>query len=135
MHCFFSSACGKYWTRHPLSRKEYDSMIRVNIFYPNTEGGRFDLEYYLNTHMPMAIDKLGPTLRGVSIEHGVSGVLPGTQPAYIVMCNYTFDSAEAFLAAFMPHAKVLQGDMPNYTDIEPVMQFSEVKMSHPPAKL
>ena len=118
-----------YWARHPLSRKEYDTLIRLNIFYPNQEGGRFDLEYYLNTHMPMAIEKLGPSLMGVSIEHGVSGVLPGTQAAYVVMCNYTFDSAEAFLAAFMPHAQVLQGDMPNYTDIEPVMQFSEIKLS------
>ncbi len=104
-------------------------MIKVNIFYPNKEGGRFDLEYYLHTHMPMAIEKLGSSLKGVSIEHGVSGAQPGTQPAYIVMCNYTFDSAEAFLAAFLPHAQALQGDIPNYTDIEPVIQFSEIKMS------
>ena len=77
----------------------------------------------------MAIEKLGSSLKGVSIEHGMGGVQPGTQPAYIVMCNYTFDFAEAFLAAFMPHAQVLQGDMPHYTDIEPVMQFSEIKIS------
>jgi uncharacterized protein (TIGR02118 family) len=114
---------------NPFSRKEDDTMIRVNIFYPNQEGGRFDLEYYLNIHMPMALEKLGPSLKGVSIEHGVSGVLPGTQPAYVVMCNYTFDTAEAFLAAFLPNAELLQADMPNYTDIEPVMQFSEIKMS------
>ncbi len=63
------------------------------------------------------------------MEHGVSGVQPGTKLAYVVMCNYTFDSAEAFLAAFIPHAQVLQGDMPNYTDIEPVMQFSDIKIS------
>src|SRR5215472_12266706 len=74
--------------------KEGGTMIRVNIFYPYKEGGRFDLDYYLNTHMPMAIEKLGPSLMGVTIEHGVSGVLPGTQAAYIVTCNYTFASAE-----------------------------------------
>ena len=45
------------------------------------------------------------------------------------MCNYTFDSIEAFLAAFMPQAQILQGDIPNYTDIEPVIQFSEIKLS------
>src|SRR5690349_25012830 len=104
-----------YWARHPLSRKEYDSMIRVNIFYPNKEGGRFDLDYYLNTHMPMAIEKLKPALKGVSVEYGVSGVQPGAKAAYIAMCNYTFDSAEAFLEAFMPHAELLQGDIANYT--------------------
>jgi hypothetical protein len=26
--------------------KEYGVMIKVNIFYPNKEGGRFDLDYY-----------------------------------------------------------------------------------------
>ena len=104
-------------------------MIKVNIFYHNTDGGRFDLEYYLTTHMPMAIEKLSSSIKGVSIEHGVSGAQPGTQPAYIVMCNYTFDSIEAFLAAFMPQAQILQGDIPNYTDIEPVIQFSEIKLS------
>ena len=104
-------------------------MIKVNIFYPDKEGGRFDLDYYLNVHMPMAIEKLGSSLRGVSVEYGVSGVQPGTKIAYIAMCNYTFDSAEAFLDAFLPHAELLQGDMPNYTDIEPVMQFSEIKIS------
>lgn len=105
-------------------------MIKVNIFYPNKDGCRFDLEYYLNNHMPMAIEKLGPSLKGVSIEQGLSGVQPGTQPAYIVMCNYTFDSIEAFLAAFMPQAHILQGDISNYTDIEPTIQYSEIKMSH-----
>jgi uncharacterized protein (TIGR02118 family) len=104
-------------------------MMKVNIFYPNKEGGRFDLDYYLNTHMPMAIEKLGPSLKGVSVEHGVSGVQPGAQAGYIAMCNYTFDSVEAFLAAFMPHAELLQGDIANYTDIEPVMQYSEIKIS------
>lgn len=104
-------------------------MIKLNIFYPRKEGGRFDLDYYLTQHMPMAIEKLGPSLKGVSVEYGVSGVQPGTEPAYIAMCNYTFDSSEAFLAAFLPHAELLQGDMSNYTDIEPVMQFSEIKIS------
>ena len=62
-------------------------MIRVNIFYPNKEGGRFDLDYYLHTHMPMAIEKLGSSLKGVSVELGVNGVQPGTKPAYVVICN------------------------------------------------
>jgi len=104
-------------------------MIKLNIFYPNKEGSRFDLDYYLHTHMPMAIERLGPGLRGVSVEHGVSGVQPGTTSTYIVICNFTFDSPEAFLAAFMPHAQVLQGDIVNYTDVEPIMQFSEIKLS------
>jgi len=40
-----------------------------------------------------------------------------------------FDTADNFMAAFLPHAAELQGDMPNYTDIEPIIQISEVAIS------
>lgn len=103
-------------------------MIKVSILYPNKAGSRFDLNYYLDTHMPLSIQKLGKALRSVIVEQGVSGVAPGSQPAYVAMCHLFFDSVEAFLDAFMPHAAVLQGDIPNYTDIEPVIQYSEVKI-------
>jgi uncharacterized protein (TIGR02118 family) len=45
------------------------------------------------------------------------------------MCHFLFESAEAFIAAFMPHAPELQGDMPNYTDGAPVIQVNEVLIS------
>jgi uncharacterized protein (TIGR02118 family) len=105
-------------------------MIKVNILYPNQEGSRFDLEYYFNTHMPMSIEKLGTALRGVSVEHGLSGTEPGSPPAYIAMCHLRFDSIEAFLEAFLPHAELLQGDIAKYTDIEPIIQFSEERIFH-----
>lgn len=28
-------------------------MTKISIFYPNTDGARFDFDYYLNTHMPL----------------------------------------------------------------------------------
>lgn len=101
-------------------------MIKLTILYPYREDGTFDLDCYLNTHMPTSIERQGAALKGVSVEHGISGVQPGTQPAYVVICTFTYDSVEAFFTAFMPHAEVLQGDIQNYTDIEPVMQFSDV---------
>jgi hypothetical protein len=42
------------------------------------------------------------------------------------MCHFLFLSVEDFLAVFTPNAEVLQSDMPNYTDITPVIQFNEV---------
>ena len=101
-------------------------MIKLTILYPQREGGRFDHDYYFNTHMPMSIRLLGEALRGVSVERGLSGGLPGSPPPYSAVCHLLFETVEAFLTAFMPHAEVLQGDMPNYTDAEPVIQFSEV---------
>lgn len=55
--------------------------------------------------------------------------MPGAEPPYIAMCHFTFDSAESFVAAFTPHAATLQGDVPNYTDVTPLIQYSEVKVS------
>lgn len=45
---------------------------------------------------------------------------------HTLIYQFLFDSVENFLEAFMPNAEVLQGDMRNYTDIEPVIQFNEV---------
>ena len=45
--------------------------------------------------------------------------------------HFSVDSMESFMAAFVPRAKVLQGDMSNYTDIHPVIQVNEVLISQP----
>lgn len=105
-------------------------MVKISIMYPNTKNARFDMNYYLNTHMPMSIAKLSvaPGFRGVSVERGVGGGAPDSEPTYIAMCHYLFDSVEGFLAAFHPHAALLQGDMPNYTDLTPMMQVSIVEI-------
>lgn len=106
-------------------------MIKISILYPNNKGSRFDVSYYVETHMPMSIKLLSTYqgFNGVSVEHGLGGTVPGSEPTYIAMCHFLFNSVEDFLAAFMPNAEVLQGDMPNYTDIEPVIQFNEVLIS------
>ncbi len=103
-------------------------MIKVNILYPNNEGSKFDLDYYCNVHMPMSIQMLSPALKGVSVEHGLGGTTPGSQPAFVAMCHLRFESVEAFLAAFGPHAEALQGDIPKFTNVDPIIQFSEEKI-------
>jgi uncharacterized protein (TIGR02118 family) len=104
-------------------------MIRVSFLYPNKPGSRFDAEYYINTHMPLVIKRLGSAVKGVSAEFGMSGPMPGSQPANAAIATFTFDSVEAFTEAVMPHYAELQGDIPNYTDIEPVVQISDLRIS------
>ena len=106
-------------------------MTKISILYPNRNGSRFDMNYYLNTHMPMSIERLSMAkgFRGVSVERGMSGTTPGSAPAYVAMCHFMFDSVEDFLAAFTPHAAVLQGDIPNYTDVEPTIQVNEIAIA------
>lgn len=106
-------------------------MIKISIFYPNTPGARFDMDYYLTKHMPDSIARLsaGKGYRGVSVERGVGGAELGSAPAFVAMCQYVFDTAEEFIAVFTQHAELLQGDIPNYTDIAPVIQFSSVEIA------
>jgi uncharacterized protein (TIGR02118 family) len=104
-------------------------MISVCVMYPRTERSRFDMDYYVTRHMPMAIKSLGSALKGVTVEAGVAGTEEGSPPANAAVCRLLFDSVEAFLAAFGPHAAKLQGDIPNYTNVAPVIQINEVKIS------
>jgi uncharacterized protein (TIGR02118 family) len=106
-----------------------NAMTKVSILYPNRDGGRFDANYYFNQHMPLAIRLLGPALRGATAEQGIGGASPGQPPPYIAACHFLFDSPEAFFEAFTPHAETLRGDIPVYTDIEPIIQISEVRIS------
>lgn len=106
-------------------------MTKITILYPNNKGARFDMRYYIDTHMPMSIALLSAHrgFKGTSVERGLGGAEPGSDAAYVAMCHFLFDSLEDFTAAFAPHAATLQGDMTNYTDIKPVIQISEVLLS------
>ena len=79
-------------------------MTRISILYPNNPNHRFDMDYYLATHIPLAVKRLSaqPGYKGVSVERGVAGGAPGSEPAYAVTCHFLFDSAESFMAAFTP---------------------------------
>jgi uncharacterized protein (TIGR02118 family) len=104
-------------------------MIKVSVLYPNATGSRFDMAYYLNSHIPMVQQRLAAGLRGVSVEQGLAGVDAGSPPAYLAMGHLLFDSVEAFQTLFGPHAAAIVGDIPNYTNTQPTIQISEVKLS------
>jgi uncharacterized protein (TIGR02118 family) len=103
-------------------------MIRVNVLYPNNPGSTFDMDYYLSKHMPMVRNRLGAVLKGMTVDQGLSGAQPGTDAAYRVLATLLFDSVETFEAAFIPHAAEITGDIPQYTNIAPTIQISEVKL-------
>jgi uncharacterized protein (TIGR02118 family) len=103
-------------------------MIPISVFYPNQEGARFDMDYYLQKHMPMVRQKLGGAMRGMGVEQGIAGAMPGAPLPYRVIAHMTFDSMEAYQAAFEPHAQSIMADIANYTDLQPIVQISEIKI-------
>jgi uncharacterized protein (TIGR02118 family) len=101
-------------------------MIKVGVFYPLT--AKFDWDYYLNKHTPMLQTLMGAALKKVEIEKGLAGGGPGAPATYTTICTLHFDSVDAFQQAFAPHAGPIMSDIANYTDVQPVVQISEVKM-------
>lgn len=101
-------------------------MVQLNILYPKKENARFDWDYYLNIHMPLSIKLHGEALKGVSIAKGVDTGIETVPVSYTAITNMLFESVDTFVEAFIPHAAILQGDIKNYSDVEPVIQFSEV---------
>jgi uncharacterized protein (TIGR02118 family) len=103
-------------------------LIKVSVLYPNTVGCKFDMDYYLAQHMPMVQQKLGPACKHMAVDEGIAGGAPGAPAAYVAMGHLYFESADAFQSAFAPHAQAIMADIPNYTNIQPVIQISAVEM-------
>ena len=101
-------------------------MIKVNVMYPYTEGARFDHAYYRDRHMPMVKARLGSACAYYTVEKGLAGRAPGEPPVFVAMCAFICDSAEGYHAAIQEHRAEILADIANYTDIAPVLQFSEL---------
>lgn len=103
-------------------------MIKVSILYPNKPGSHFDMSYYLTTHMPVAMGLLGKGLQKTEVDAGLQGTNPGEPPSFFAGCQLYFHSIDAFLKAWNPAAAELIADIPNYTDVTPMIQLNEVKL-------
>lgn len=104
-------------------------MIKITVMYPNAPGSTFDMAYYLGSHIPLVRRKLGAAVKGVAVEQGLGGAQPGTPPAYLALGHLLFESVEAYQQAFEPHAQAILADIPHYTNTQPTIQISDVKMS------
>lgn len=103
-------------------------MIKVSVLYENKPGARFDIAYYVGKHIPMVRQKLGGACKRAEVDQGLAGVQPGSKPAFIVQAHFLFDSVDSFQKAFAPHAESIMADIPNYTDLPPIIQLNEVKL-------
>lgn len=101
-------------------------MIKLSVMYPYSANARFDHDYYTNKHMPLLKERMGDHCLYYTVDKGISGGEPGTDPAYIGMCHVFCNTLEDLQQGFGPHAAELVADIANYTDLSPVMQISEV---------
>jgi uncharacterized protein (TIGR02118 family) len=51
-------------------------MVKISVLYPHKDGSGFNMNYYLNNHIPMVRQKLGAACKGVAVEQGLAGGVP-----------------------------------------------------------
>ena len=102
-------------------------MIKVTILYPNGEGKTFDMDYYSNKHMPMAASLFGDSLKAMSIDKGLASGTPDAPIPYLAIGYFYFETMSSFKNSMGPNSEKLRADVPNYTNIQPVIQISEVQ--------
>ena len=91
----------------------------TQVIYPAGEDTKFDLDYYLNTHMPLVEKRWS--------DHGLINwtVIVGEKGEdFHVMAILTWDKAESFGNA--PHQPEIFGDIPNFTNTTPTKKVGTI---------
>lgn len=102
-------------------------MIRISVLYPSGQGKKFDVDYYVNKHMKLVRERLGSFgLVRTEVDRGVAGGAPGAPAPYVAVGHVYFNSAADFQKGMGEHGKEIMADIPNYTNIQPQIQISEI---------
>jgi uncharacterized protein (TIGR02118 family) len=102
-------------------------MFKVEILYPNEEGKTFNIDYYEKTHMPFMSELLGENLKFYEIDKGIAGRTPNDKVPFVAIGYfYCYDVAEYNKVVGQNIATILN-DIKKYTDIQPIIQISEIK--------
>ncbi len=83
------------------------------------------MNYYLDHLVPLVSSCLEDLLQAASYESGRGGA-PGSAAPFVAGASMFFNSMEEFGHAFAAASATLMADLPNFTDIDPVIQISEV---------
>jgi len=94
----------------------------ASVIYPNKEGAKFDFDYYMRKHIPMVAGLLDTK---IDVQKGISSPM-GASVAFVCSARIWIDSVEQFQAMMQQHGATILADIPNYTDIQPIIQIDEV---------
>jgi uncharacterized protein (TIGR02118 family) len=102
-------------------------MYKVAILYPNGDGVNFNMDYYEKKHMPMMAVFLGKNLKHYEIDKGLSGRTSGDKPPFVAIGYFYIDDIAAYNSAIAQNIDAVRSDIKNYTNIQPIVQVSEIK--------
>jgi uncharacterized protein (TIGR02118 family) len=102
-------------------------MVCLTVIYPISSDSHFDRTYYLEKHMPLAGALCKPFgFQRAEVLEGRPGP-DGSNPKYHFMANLYFDSVEGVQKAFAARGGEIVADIPNYTNVQPIIYVGEVQ--------
>ena len=102
-------------------------MFKVAILYPNGDDKTFDMDYYEKKHMPMVAGFLGKNLKFYEIDKGIAGRTPNDKVPFVAIGYFYINDVAEYNKAIAKNRNAVINDFKNYTNIQPVIQISEVK--------
>ena len=89
------------------------------LFPTGQEGAKFDIDYYVNHHIPFVLGLYGPSIRNYEVFQAQPGA-GGAMPPFFAMANIWIADEKAFAEASRQHAKDFGPDVPNFTNVKTV---------------
>ena len=117
-------SCKTSQLNHPCHET---GMFKVAILYPNGEDKTFDMDYYEKKHMPMVAGFLGKNLKFYEIDKGIAGRTPDDKVPFVAIGYFYITDVAEYNKAIAQNRDAVVSDFKNYTNIQPVVQISEIK--------
>jgi uncharacterized protein (TIGR02118 family) len=109
--------------------------FKVSILYPNGEDKTFDMDYYEKKHMPMVAGFLGKNLKFYEIDKGIAGRPANDKAPFVAIGYFYINDVAEYNKAIAQNREAVISDFKNYTNIQPVVQISQIKqLVYPDAK-
>ena len=103
-------------------------MFKVTILYPNGDDKTFDMDYYEKKHMPMVAGFLGKNLKFYEIDKGIARRTPNDKVPFVAIGYFYINDVAEYNKAIAQNRDAVISDFKNYTNIQPVVQISEIKL-------
>ena len=100
-------------------------MFCVSVAYPRKDGGTFDFDYYTRNHVPLVARLVGANAVRAEVRKGIASP-DGSAPSFVCLANFWINSFEEFQATLAAHGSEIMGDIPRFTNIQPILQIDEV---------
>lgn len=104
-----------------------NELFKVEILYPTGEGNTFDMDYYESKHMPMVAALLGTNLKFYEIDKGIAGRTPTDKIPYLAIGYFYVKDVTEYNKVIAGNIQAIISDIQKYTNIQPIIQISEVR--------